>query len=118
MAFGVSLIYNFVCANYFDVGRTNILYSACFFLAGGLIYLYREQIVRFNQWIVLGLTWSSIVLYYIIDGYSVMCLLVSSLLLMYAVLKMGGVIREQSYKIFQRNQYGNLSFSYVPFSCD
>ena len=38
-AFGISLIYNFVCANYFGVGRTNILYSACFFLAGGLIYL-------------------------------------------------------------------------------
>lgn len=71
-----------------------------FFLSGGLIYLYREQIAHFNQWIVLGLIWISIVLYYIIGGDSVMCLLVFSILLMYAILKMG-VIREQSYKIFQ-----------------
>lgn len=100
MAFGVSLIYNFVCANYFDVGRTNILYSACFFLAGGLVYLYREQIARFNQWIVLGLTWISIVLYYIIGGYSVMCLLISSLLLIYAILKMGGLLENKVTKFF------------------
>lgn len=26
-AFGISLIYNFVCADYFKAGRSNILYS-------------------------------------------------------------------------------------------
>ena len=45
-AFAVSLMYNFVCANYFEVGRSNILYDACFFLAGGLIYLYHMVIFR------------------------------------------------------------------------
>lgn len=34
IVFIISLIYNFVCINYFDVNRTNILYSACFFIAG------------------------------------------------------------------------------------
>ncbi|MDB2008580.1 acyltransferase family protein [[Clostridium] symbiosum] len=49
MAFSVCLAYNLVCSNYFDVGRNNILYSACFFLAGGLIYLYRDEISKLNQ---------------------------------------------------------------------
>jgi hypothetical protein len=39
-------VYNFVCANYFEVGRTNILYSACFFLASVLIYLSHMVIFR------------------------------------------------------------------------
>lgn len=97
--FGISLIYHFICQNYFDVGRTNILYSACFFLAGGLIYLYKEQITCFNKWLVLGFVWLSITLYYIIGGNSMMCLLVSSVLLVYAILCGGGVTPKQSYKV-------------------
>ncbi|MBU5480111.1 acyltransferase family protein [Blautia sp. MSJ-19] len=100
MAFGVSLIYNFVCICYFDVGRKNILYSACFFLAGGLIYLYRNQIARFNSWIMLGAAWISIVLYYVIGGYSVMNLLVSAMLLMYAITKTGGLLDNRVTKFF------------------
>lgn len=30
-AFAISLIYNFACTQYFEVGRSNILYSGCFF---------------------------------------------------------------------------------------
>lgn len=91
MAFAVSLLYNFVCANYFEVGRTNILYSACFFLAGGLIYLYREEIAKLNKWIALGVAGCTVVLYYLIGGNVMMCLLVSGTLLIYAIIKRGGV---------------------------
>lgn len=90
MAFAVSLIYNFVCANYFEVGRSNILYSGCFFLAGGLIYLYRDQITKINQWIALGIAGCMVVLYYIVGGNAMMCLLVSNTLLIYAIIKRGG----------------------------
>lgn len=48
ISFAVSLLYNFVCAVYFEVGRSNILYSACFFLAGGLIYLYRKELAKLS----------------------------------------------------------------------
>ena len=98
--FGISLIYHFICQNYFDVGRTNILYSACFFLAGGLIYLYKEQIACFNKWLVLGFVWLSIILYYIIGGNSMMCLLVSSVLLVYAILCGGGLLQNKVTKFF------------------
>lgn len=89
-AFAVSLIYNFVCANYFDVGRTNILYSACFFLTGGLIYLYREKIVGWNRWFGIGMAGCAVVLYYLIGGNAIMCLLVSASLLICAITSTGG----------------------------
>lgn len=100
IAFGVSLIYNFVCTNYFEVGRTNILYSACFFLAGGLIYLYREEIVKLNQWIALGIVDCAVVLYYLIGGNAMMCLLVSCTLLIYAIIKRGGILENRVTKFF------------------
>lgn len=99
-AFAVSLIYNFVCANYFEVGRTNILYSACFFLAGGLIYLYREEIAKLNQWVALGIVGYAVVLYYLIGGTAMMCLLVSNILLIYAIIKRGGVLENKVTKFF------------------
>lgn len=84
-AFVISLVYNFVCAEYFDVNRTNILYSACFFLAGGLVYLYRDEIEKLNHWIALSLLCAAAVLYYIIGGGAMACLLVASLFLIYAI---------------------------------
>lgn len=116
MAFVVSLMYNFVCANYFEVGRSNILYSACFFLAGGLIYLYREEIAKLNQWIALGVAGCVVVLYYLIGGNVMICLLVSSSLLIYALLSGGGT-GEQSYKVLQWHQYGNLSVPHGDSPC-
>ena len=86
MIFGVSLFYNFVCANYFKVGRQNILYSACFFVAGGLIYLYRNELVRLNRWGALGVAGGTIILYYSVGGNTIMCLLVFSALLIYAII--------------------------------
>lgn len=89
MAFVVSLIYNFVCTSYFDVGRTNILYSSCYFLAGGLIYLYRHELRKLNRWIALGASIVSVALYYILGGNTAGCLLVSVSWLSYAVICAG-----------------------------
>lgn len=100
IAFAVSLIYNFVCANYFEVGRSNILYSACFFLAGGLIYLYREEIMKLNQRVALGIVGGAVVLYYLIGGNAMMCLLVSTTLLIYAIIMRGGVLENRVTKFF------------------
>lgn len=90
IAFAVSLIYNFVCTAYFDVGRSNILYSGCFFLAGGLIYLYREEFSRLNRGVSLSGTIVSVILYYITGGNALMCLLVSITLLIYVVIYVRG----------------------------
>lgn len=100
LAFGISLIYNFVCVNYFEAGRSNILYSGCFFLAGGLIYLYREKLSGLNRWIVLGTAVVSAVLYYIVGGNALMCLLVSVTLLTYAVIHVGGGLENRVTRFF------------------
>lgn len=91
MAFAISLIYNFVCTAYFDVGRSNILYSGCYFLAGGLIYLYRHELMKLNRWIGLGAAAVSVVLYYILGGNTAGCLLISVSWLSYAVICAGGL---------------------------
>ena len=117
MAFAVSLMYNFVCANYFEVGRTNILYSACFFLAGGLIYLYREKIETLNQWIALRIAGCAIVLYYIIGGNAMMCFAGVKHLVDLRNYQAGGGTGEQSYKVLQWHQYGNLSVPHGDFPC-
>ena len=98
--FVISLIYNYACINYFDVPRTNILYSACYFLAGGLIFLYRDMIQRLNQWCSLGAVWIAIVLYYLIGGKTVLCLLVSTTLLVYTIIKRGGILENRVTKFF------------------
>lgn len=91
MAFAISLIYNFVCTVYFDVGRSNILYGGCYFLAGGLIYLYRHELMKLNRWIGFGAAAVSVVLYYILGGNTAGCLLISVCWLFYAIICAGGV---------------------------
>ena len=100
IAFAISLVYNYACINYFEVARTNILYSACYFLAGGLIFLYRDVIQKLNRWCSLGAVWLAIVLYYIIGGKTIICLLVSTTLLVYAIIKRGGVLENRVTKFF------------------
>ena len=94
MAFAISLIYNIVCTVYFDVGRNNILYSGCYFLAGGLIYLYRHELMNLNRWIGLGAAAISVVLYYILDGNTAGCLLISVCWLSFAIICAGGTARK------------------------
>ena len=91
LALAVSLIYTMVCAEYFDIGRSNILYSGCYFLAGGLIYLYRHEIADLNRWLGLGAVAASIVLYYVLKGHAVGNLLISVTWLVYAIICAGGV---------------------------
>lgn len=41
------LIFNFLCDSYFNAGRTNIIYDAIYFIAGGLIFLYQNELAEF-----------------------------------------------------------------------
>ena len=51
-AWGVAaaaLVFNYLCGSYFNAGRTNIVYDAIYFIAGGLIFLYRKELAEFAQ---------------------------------------------------------------------
>ena len=100
ISFAVSLLYNFVCAEYFEVGRSNILYSACFFLAGGLIYLYRKELTKINPYFAVILTAVSVVAYHLIGEYSMTCLLVSVCLLICIIVVRGGVLESRITRFF------------------
>ena len=86
--FIVSLLLNFVVKNFYGVGRTNIIYSLPFFIAGGLIYLYRDKVKNWR--IYLPLTFFSIFIYYLIGGNAYTCLLVSTLFLLLGISIGGG----------------------------
>lgn len=43
----IAFVFNFVCSNYFNAGRKNIVYDAIYFIVGGLIFLYRKELVGF-----------------------------------------------------------------------
>lgn len=42
-----ALVFNYLCGSYFNAGRTNIVYDAIYFIAGGLIFLYRKELAEF-----------------------------------------------------------------------
>lgn len=87
-SFGVALVFNLLCTYYFDVGRVNLLYSAVFFLAGGLIFLYREALTALAQkfrWLLLVLCIAATVCYYILGASVLTMLALSCLLLIYAM---------------------------------
>ncbi|MGO5328960.1 acyltransferase family protein [Holdemanella porci] len=85
--FAVSLLLNFVVASFYGMGRTNIIYSLPFFIAGGLIYLYRDKVKNWHIYLPLAIF--SSVLYYLVGGvYS--CLLVSISFLLLGISIGGG----------------------------
>ena len=45
----VALVFNYLCGSYFNAGRINIIYDAIYFIAGGLIFLYRKELAEFAQ---------------------------------------------------------------------
>ena len=86
--FLLSLLLNFVVSRFYGMGRDNIIYSLPFFVAGGLIYLYREKVKNWR--IYLPLTILSIFIYYLIGGNIYACLLVSSIFLLLGISIGGG----------------------------
>lgn len=44
-----ALVFNFLCSSYFNADRKNIVYDAIYFVAGGLVFLYRKELAGFAQ---------------------------------------------------------------------
>ena len=87
-SFAVALAFNVFCSDYFGIGRNNFMYSAVFFLAGGLIFVYREQLTRVAEkyrWVVLGLCILLAIGYYVLGSSVVLLLVLFSTYLIYAL---------------------------------
>ncbi len=107
-SFVVALIFNILCSIYFFdnshvvesfTARTNFLYCAVFFLAGGLIFLYKEDVAKINKkysWIFRLLLLVMISIYYFLSSTSIIRLLLFSLILM-------TVITDKKQKVFDNS---------------
>ncbi|MCF0247918.1 MAG: acyltransferase [Synergistes sp.] len=98
--FVLSLVWTFACADYFDVRRTNILYCGCFFLAGGIIFLYRDAAEKLNKQLVLLSVILAVSAYYITGENFITALLVSCTLLLYSIVAKVGVLANRFTKFF------------------
>ena len=98
-AWGVAvaaLVFNWLCSNYFNAGRTNIVYDAVYFIAGGLIFLYRKELAEFaskHKVIAGAILLIATVAYFAVDGNTLTMLFFCVAALIYPLgCKRGGVL--------------------------
>ena len=84
-AFAVSLVLNYICSAYFDVPRSNFVYSLCFFLSGGLVFLYKDTLAKIKWYFYLPIIASSAALYFLIGANTYTRLLLTIALLSFAL---------------------------------
>ena len=93
--FAIALLLNFLCVEYFKIGRSNIVYCACYFFAGGIIYLYREKLRVLKSFRILSLVILTVAFYYWFGANTFTCLMVSSTLLIFALTKGGKILQNR-----------------------
>lgn len=95
LTFGVALLISGLTAWYFHAERTSFAYSGVFFVAGGMIYLYREQLSQFMDrfgWLAALLALGAVVLYFLLGTMMPTQLLVGILLTILALGKKNGLL--------------------------
>lgn len=85
MFFALSIGLNALCKYYFNVDRRNIVFSFCFFMLGGLLYLYREKISNFKWYISLSILVVSIIVSILLKSNVYSWLLFSGALMIFAI---------------------------------
>lgn len=113
LAFGVMLLMNFACSMYFldemhvlsgFSERSSILYCAVYFAAGGLVYLYRNELVKVfasrYQLLLLILAAIGGIFYFSVEASTMMRLIIYLSILIYAVCKgeQKGILNNQMTK--------------------
>lgn len=97
-AWGVAiaaLVFNWLCTNYFKAGRTNIVYDAIYFIAGGLIFLYRKELAEFaskHKIIAGAILLIATVAYFAVGGNTLTMLFFCVAALIYTLGCKGGVL--------------------------
>lgn len=88
LSFGVAIILNILCSVYFTVDRTSFIYCAVFFLAGGLIFLYRDLLAKVAQkyrWVVFLVCAGLVPVYYLTSGAMPVIIALCSSLVIYCL---------------------------------
>lgn len=97
-AWGVAvaaLVLNLMCSSYFNADRTNIVYDAVYFIAGGIIFLYRKELAEFaskHKFVAGAILLIVIVTYFTLGNSTVTMLFFCVAALVYTLgCKVGGV---------------------------
>lgn len=98
LVFAVSIVLHYICVYYFDLNRHNFVFSLCYFLAGGLIYLYREKMAEIKRSIYIPLVAIALVLYYVVDRTGAIGNIVL-ILVVFVLLSFSLSIRKKSTKV-------------------
>lgn len=88
LSFAVALVFHYLCTVRFEAGRANIVYSAMFFVAGGMIFLYKEtlqEIAEKYHWLLLAAILALTAVYYMVSSSSYVMLILFSTMLIYAL---------------------------------
>lgn len=80
LAFAVAFALSAICQYYFGIDRSNFAVSFCYFLIGGLVFLYRDRIEKTNWWYFLIPLVLSITFYYLNTNILTISLLTASIL--------------------------------------
>lgn len=117
----VALVFNWLCSNYFNAGRTNIVYDAVYFIAGGLIFLYRKELAEFAQKhkVIAGaILLAAIVAYFALGGSTITMLFFCVAALVYTLgCNRGGGTGQSSRQIPWRHLLRDLSVPHGNLSC-
>lgn len=87
--FVISLILNGITGSYFGLDRRNIVNSFCFFVCGGLIYLYREKLQDLKSYLTVPAVCVAVVAYYVIGTNTGSLLIVTATLMIFAITDAG-----------------------------
>ena len=123
-AWGVAvaaLMFNWLCSSYFSAGRGNIVYDAIYFIAGGLVFLYRKELVEFSskhKVIAGAILLIATVVYFAVGGYTLMMLLfLCGSIDLYHWLQSEGGIGQSNCQVPRRYQLRDLPVPHGNLSC-
>lgn len=119
LSFAVSLTLNYMCSVFFFdnthmldsfmiSSRTNIIYSSVYFLAGGLVYIYRKELSDFLEcrgWVVYSAIICCLLFYFLMGSNTVTLLLLGGTLLIVALNSYRGILLNRFTRFF-----GGISF--------
>lgn len=81
----VAMILSFIATYHFGVHRKNFLVSFCFFVTGGLVFKYKEQIEKIKWYWMIPVSILVCSSYFIFGGNAIVCSLVSAILLIQGI---------------------------------
>lgn len=84
-SFFISLFINIICTTQFGLSRTSFITSSCYFLLGGIIYLYKEKLEKIKWYFIFPFVPLSIAIFYLIGTTLLTRLFVIAVLLLFTI---------------------------------